>query len=361
MGNAVSHKEPGLNHYQVEIPSGEEKQKPHPIPSFLTNEVMKLDRTKDRTNLPLEGGKPQFHGPYPNSRCQPTRQKNCTRGSPKHGNSSSSCNSWRPSKPSATAQPSALICPPASFASPSQTWKTIPSASRSCDSPGIASLTSCGFPPDLKKPIPASHWTGNGIPGDVPWTAEAGGRSGVWGSPPQAYGKFATATLDPPRGAIVRRPPVRPLDKEGGRGFADKCTAQGSDGGVFGAARAVGSFRNVDFLATGAGNWCGLLGMPSSCEPGGCHEWVGLGSTDRSKRAWVHPGWPAGPASDARVFAFWGGARGTSGGVGTPASPGGQPGATGEVLWGAAADDGMGARLLSEHSRAGTQSLRCRP
>ena len=210
-----------------------------------------------------------------------------------------------------------------------------------------------GLPPDLKKPIPASHWTGNGIPGDVPWTAEAGGRSGVWGCPPQAYGKFATATWDPPPGAIVRRPPGRPLDKEGGRGFADKCTAQGSDGGVFGAARAVGSFRNVDFLATGAGNWCGLLGMPSSCELGGCHEWVGLGSTDRSKRAWVHPGWPAGPASDARVFAFWGVARGTSGGVGTPASPGGQPGATGEVLWGAAADDGMGARLLSDPPLAG--------
>ena len=43
-----------------------------------------------------------------------------------------------------------------------------------------------GLPPDLKKPIPASHWTGNGIPGDVPWTAGARGRSGVWGSSPRS-------------------------------------------------------------------------------------------------------------------------------------------------------------------------------
>ena len=73
-----------------------------------------------------------------------------------------------------------------------------------------------GLPPDLKKPIPASHWTGNGIPGDVPWTAEAGGRSGVWGSPPQAYGKFATATWDPPRGPLLEGPRCARSTRKGG-------------------------------------------------------------------------------------------------------------------------------------------------
>ena len=67
-----------------------------------------------------------------------------------------------------------------------------------------------GLPPDLKKPIPASHWTGNGIPGDVSWTAEAGGRSGVWGSPPPP----------PPRGgggALLEGPRCARSTRKGGR------------------------------------------------------------------------------------------------------------------------------------------------
>ena len=62
-----------------------------------------------------------------------------------------------------------------------------------------------GLPPDLKKPIPASHWTGNGIPGDVPWTAGARGRSGVWGSPP-GLRKIRNGHLGKNRGPLLEGP-----------------------------------------------------------------------------------------------------------------------------------------------------------
>ena len=164
---------------------------------------MKLGHTKDRKNLPLEGGNPQFHGPYPSSRCQPTRQKNCTRGSPKHGNSSSSCNSWRPSKPSATAQPSALICPPASFASPSQTWKTIPSASRSCDSPGIASLTSWGFPQTSRSLFRPATGRATGFRAMCPGLPKLGEGLGSGAAPPRLTENSQRPLGNPPRGTLL--------------------------------------------------------------------------------------------------------------------------------------------------------------
>ena len=177
---------------------------------------MKLDRTKDRKNLPLEGGKPQFHGPYPNSRCQPTRQKNCTRGSPKHGNSSSSCNSWRPSKPSATAQPSALICPPASFASPSQTWKTIPSASRSCDSPGIASLTSWGFPQTSRSLFRPATGRATGFRAMCPGLPKLGEGPGSGAAPPRLTGNAQRPLGTPPRGPLLEGPRCARSTRKGG-------------------------------------------------------------------------------------------------------------------------------------------------
>ena len=167
-------------------------------------------------NLPLEGGTPQFHGPYPNSRCQPTRQKNYTRGSPKHGNSSSSCNSWRPSKPSATAQPSALICPPASFTSPSQTWKTIPSASRSCDSPGIASLTSWGFPQTSRSLFRPATERATGFRAMCPGLPKLGEGPVSGAAPPRLTENSQRPLGTPPRGPLLKGPRCARSTRKGG-------------------------------------------------------------------------------------------------------------------------------------------------